>query len=167
MFSLGHSTRTMEDFVALLRAHGVRRVVDARSVPRSRRNPQFDRAALARALHNARIHYTHLAALGGLRRTRPGSVNLGWRNASFRGFADYMQTPEFARGLERLIALAHRERSAIMCAEAALALPSLADCRRPPGPRHHGAAHRQPHASGTASSHAFRVPRRRQDHLSG
>jgi uncharacterized protein (DUF488 family) len=118
MFSIGHSTRTIEDFIALLRTYGVRRVVDVRSIPRSRHNPQFDRAALAKALHNARIHYTHLAALGGLRHARADSANLGWHNASFRGFADYMQTPEFDGGLQRLIELGKREPCAVMCAEA-------------------------------------------------
>ena len=102
----------------MLRAHGVRRVIDVRSVPRSRHNPQFDRAALAKSLHNARIHYTHLAALGGLRHARKDSVNVGWRNASFRGFADYMQTQQFEAGLQRLMDLRAKEPCAIMCAEA-------------------------------------------------
>ncbi len=118
VFTIGHSTRPIKDFIALLRAHGARRVIDVRTVPRSRHNPQFDRAALAKALHNARIHYTHLAALGGLRHARRDSINIGWRNASFRGFADYMQTPEFDRGLQRLIELANEEPCAVMCAEA-------------------------------------------------
>lgn len=118
VFSVGHSTRTIQDFIALLRAHGVRRVVDVRTVPRSRHNPQFDRTTLAKSLHNARIHYRHLAALGGLRHARSDSKNLGWRNASFRGFADYMQTPEFDRGLQRLMELARKEPCAVMCAEA-------------------------------------------------
>ncbi len=118
VFSVGHSTRTIRDFVALLRAHGVQRVIDVRTIPRSRHNPQFDRAALAKALHNAKIHYTHLAALGGLRHARRDSTNLGWHNASFRGFADYMQTPEFGQGLARLIELGREEPCAVMCAEA-------------------------------------------------
>lgn len=118
VFSIGHSTRTIQDFIALLRAHGVRRVVDVRTVPRSRHNPQFDRTTLAKSLHNARIHYTHLAALGGLRHPRRDSTNLGWRNASFRGFADYMLAPKFEQGLERLIELGGKEPCAMMCAEA-------------------------------------------------
>jgi len=118
VFTIGHSTRPVKDFIALLRAHGVRRVIDVRTVPRSRHNPQFDRAALGRSLHRARIHYTHLAALGGLRHARKDSVNAGWRNASFRGFADYMQTPPFDEGLQRLMELAAGESCVIMCAEA-------------------------------------------------
>jgi uncharacterized protein (DUF488 family) len=118
LFTIGHSTRPIKDFIALLRAHGVRRVVDVRTIPRSRHNPQFDRAALAKSLHNARIHYTHVAALGGLRHARKDSVNAGWRNASFRGFADYMQTPQFEAGLQRLVEVAAKEPCAIMCAEA-------------------------------------------------
>ena len=118
VFSVGHSTRTIQDFIALLRAHGVRRVVDVRTVPRSRHNPQFDRAALAKSLHSARIHYTHLADLGGLRHARRDSTNLGWHNASFRGFADYMLTPKFEQGLKRLIELAREEQCGVMCAEA-------------------------------------------------
>lgn len=118
IFTVGHSTRTIKAFVELLRSHGVKRVVDVRTIPRSRHNPQFDHQALAKSLHNARIHYTHLAALGGLRHARKDSPNQGWRNASFRGFADYMQTPEFAKGIERLIKLGRKEPVAIMCAEA-------------------------------------------------
>lgn len=118
VLTVGHSTRTIKDFVALLRAHGVRRVVDVRTIPRSRHNPQFDRTALAKSLHNARIHYTHLATLGGLRHARSDSTNLGWHNASFRGFADYMLTPKFEGGLQRLTELARKEPCAVMCAEA-------------------------------------------------
>lgn len=118
VLTVGHSTRPIEEFVELLRAHGVKRVVDVRTVPRSRRNPQFDKDALPRSLRVAGIGYTHMGALGGLRKARPDSVNTGWRNASFRGYADYMQTPEFARALEELIALAREERVAVMCAEA-------------------------------------------------
>ena len=89
-----------------------------RTVPRSRQNPQFDRDALPKSLGEFGIAYTHIGALGGLRRPRPDSVNTGWRNASFRGYADYMQTPEFAAGLEALILAAGLEQVAIMCAEA-------------------------------------------------
>ncbi|MGH9439001.1 MAG: DUF488 family protein [Terriglobia bacterium] len=116
--TVGHSTRTIEAFIELLRAHGVKRVIDVRTVPRSRHNPQFNRDALSKRLHSARIHYRHLPALGGLRHARRDSQNLGWRNASFRGYADYMQTMEFERGLEKLIRLAKQEQAAIMCAEA-------------------------------------------------
>lgn len=118
VFTIGHSTRTFEAFADLLRAHEVTRVVDVRTIPRSRRNPQFNRDALSQALHGRKIHYTHLAALGGLRHARKDSLNTGWQNASFRGFADYMRTPEFEEGLEKLVGLAGKERVAVMCAEA-------------------------------------------------
>ena len=118
VFTVGHSTRPIAEFIRLLKAHGVERVVDVRTIPRSRHNPQFNRAALARALHNARLHYRHLPGLGGLRRPQPDSINTAWRNASFRGFADYMQTTAFDEQLDRCLALAVRERVALMCAEA-------------------------------------------------
>jgi uncharacterized protein (DUF488 family) len=118
IMTVGHSTRPIEEFIALLKAHGVKRVADVRTVPRSRHNPQFNRAELARALHSARLHYRHLPGLGGLRHARKDSINTAWRNASFRGYADYMQTPDFQTSLEELIALAKQERTAVMCAEA-------------------------------------------------
>ncbi len=118
IFTIGHSTRTWKEFLAILRAHGIRRVVDVRSVPRSRRNPQFNRNILAEKLRSARIGYVHLPRLGGLRHARADSLNTGWRNSSFRGFADYMQTPEFEAGLKRLIKLAKQNNSALLCAEA-------------------------------------------------
>ena len=116
--TIGHTTRTWKDFLALLRAHRVERIVDVRSIPRSRHNPQFDRKILAKKLRAARISYVHLRKLGGLRHAHRDSINTGWRNASFRGYADYMQTPEFDAGLQRLIELARQKRTAIMCAEA-------------------------------------------------
>jgi len=118
IFTVGHSTRSIEELVAMLRANGVERLVDVRTVPRSRHNPQFNRDALSKALHNRRFSYRHMKALGGLRRARPDSINTGWRNASFRGFADYMQTPSFAKALDRLLELAEQKSTAIMCAEA-------------------------------------------------
>ena len=118
VFSIGHSTRTWKSFLDLLRAHGIKRIVDVRSIPRSRHNPQFDRTILSTKLRAARIGYVHLAKLGGLRHARRDSPNMGWRNASFRGFADYMQTSQFEAGLIRLMKLAGQKRSAIMCAEA-------------------------------------------------
>jgi uncharacterized protein (DUF488 family) len=118
VFTIGHSTRTIAELIELLRAHKVRRVVDVRSIPRSRHNPQFNRETLARRLRAARIGYLHLKKLGGLRRAKADSKNLGWHNASFRGFADYMQTNEFLVGLERLQKLAVTRPTAIMCAEA-------------------------------------------------
>lgn len=118
IFTVGHSTRPWTEFRDLLRAHGIRRVVDVRTIPRSRHNPQFSGPTLARKLRAARIGYVHLPRLGGLRRAKRDSINGGWRNASFRGYADYMQTPEFANGLQRLLKLAKDKRSAVMCAEA-------------------------------------------------
>ena len=108
----------MGEFTRLLKAHGVQRVIDVRTIPRSRHNPQFNRDQLSPALHRARIHYRHMPGLGGLRHARQDSTNIGWRNANFRGYADYMQTPAFQESLNRCIELAKRERVALMCAEA-------------------------------------------------
>ncbi|MGA2284981.1 MAG: DUF488 domain-containing protein [Dehalococcoidia bacterium] len=118
MFTIGHSTRTIGELIELLKAHGVKRVVDVRTIPRSRHNPQFDIEALPQSLLSAGIVYEHIPSLGGLRHARKDSPNDGWRNASFRGFADYMQTEEFTEALERLIETSRREPTAILCAEA-------------------------------------------------
>jgi len=118
VLTIGHSNRTWKDFLEILRAHRVKRVIDVRSIPRSRHNPQFNRDTLSTKLRAARIGYVHLRKLGGLRHARRDSPNKGWRNTSFRGFADYMQTSEFEVGLHRLIKLVGQKRSAIMCAEA-------------------------------------------------
>jgi uncharacterized protein (DUF488 family) len=117
LFTIGHSTHSLDDFVAMLRAHGVERLVDVRTVPRSKHNPQFNRDTFSEALHNRHFSYRHLKSLGGLRHPRPDSTNTAWRNDSFRGYADYMQTPEFEEGLEQLIDLANEKPTAIMCAE--------------------------------------------------
>ena len=118
VFTIGHSTRPISAFIGVLKAHGVQRVIDVRTIPRSRHNPQFSRDRLSPALHSSRLHYRHLPGLGGLRHARPNSTNTAWRNASFRGYADYMQTSEFADSLDRCITLAKHERVALMCAEA-------------------------------------------------
>jgi uncharacterized protein (DUF488 family) len=118
VFTIGHSTRSIETFIDMLKAHGVKRLVDVRTIPRSRHNPQFNRDALPVTLLQAGIGYTHMEELGGLRHARKDSLNTGWHNASFRGFADYMQTPEFEAGLKALIQTAKRQQVAIMCAEA-------------------------------------------------
>ena len=118
VLTVGHSTRSQEDFVALLQAHAVKRLVDVRSIPRSRHNPQFNRDRIASALRRAGISYLHMKDLGGLRHARSDSPNTAWRNASFRGFADYMQTREFAAGLGKLMKIAKTKQTAIMCAEA-------------------------------------------------
>jgi len=118
VLTIGHSTRTIEEFIGLLKTHDATWVVDVRTVPRSRRNPQFNRDTLPGSLTAAGIAYTHLGGLGGLRRPRPDSINMGWKNASFRGYADHMQTSEFGASLQHLIELAQKERVALMCAEA-------------------------------------------------
>jgi uncharacterized protein (DUF488 family) len=118
VFTIGHSTRPIAEFLGLLQAHGVRRLVDIRTIRRSRHNPQFDRQRLSAALHGARIHYRHLPGLGGLRHPRHDSINTGWLNAGFRGYADYMQTPAFEESLDDCIELATREPVVLMCAEA-------------------------------------------------
>ena len=117
-FTVGHSTRRLEDFIALLRAHSVTPLVDVRTMPRSRHNPQFNSDTLATALASAGIGYTHSPELGGFRRPHVDSSNTGWRNTSFRGYADYMQTDAFERALTALAQRASGERLAIMCAEA-------------------------------------------------
>ena len=118
IYTVGHSTRPVEELVELLQAHGIRTLVDIRTVPRSRKNPQFNRDTLPKTLARADIRYVHLPRLGGLRRTSRDSPNTAWRNASFRGYADYMQTEEFARGLEELRELTPDGPLALMCAEA-------------------------------------------------
>ena len=118
IFTIGHSIHPWLEFRDLLRAHGIERVVDVRTIPRSRRNPQFNRETLGRKLRGARIRYVHIPKLGGLRHARADSMNAGWRNSSFRGYADYMQTPEFEHALHRLMKLAGQKKSVIMCAEA-------------------------------------------------
>jgi uncharacterized protein (DUF488 family) len=118
VLTVGHSTRTLAEFIRLLQIHAVTRVVDVRTVPRSRHNPQFNQDSLSAALKKAGLGYVHISGLGGLRHAKRDSLNLGWRNASFRGFADYMQTPEFERSLKQLLRLTKRDRIALMCAEA-------------------------------------------------
>jgi uncharacterized protein (DUF488 family) len=118
ILTVGHSTRKLGEFLELLRTHGVQRIVDIRTVPRSRHNPQFNGDTLARKLRAAGIAYVHLKKLGGLRHALKNSRNRGWDNASFRGFADYMAAPAFEEGLERLLTLGGGKRSAILCAEA-------------------------------------------------
>ena len=118
VLTIGHSTRPIEVFVGLLAANAVTHLMDVRTIPKSRHNPQFGSEALAASLRDAGIAYTHVPGLGGLRRARPDSANAAWRNPSFRGYADYMQTPAFAQHLGEVIELAKRERVALMCAEA-------------------------------------------------
>lgn len=116
--TIGHSTRSLEEFLALLRAQEIQLLVDVRSIPRSRAHPQFDQDQLPGELQSAGIDYCHLEALGGLRHAHKDSPNTGWRNASFRGYADYLATPAFHAGLAELEELARARRTVIMCAEA-------------------------------------------------
>jgi uncharacterized protein (DUF488 family) len=118
VFTIGHSTRSLESFIDLLQKHSVKKVVDIRTIPRSRHNPQFNSETLPDHLKAAGISYIHMAGLGGLRHTRRDSPNTGWHNSSFRGFADYMQTGEFEKSLEKLIKLAKYGPIVLMCAEA-------------------------------------------------
>jgi uncharacterized protein (DUF488 family) len=118
VMTIGHSTHTLEEFIRLLQAHGATCVVDVRTVPRSRHNPQFNKDSLPHSLKPAGLGYVHTPGLGGLRHAKRDSPNMGWRNVSFRGYADYMQTPGFAQSLEELIRLARQDRIVLMCAEA-------------------------------------------------
>jgi uncharacterized protein (DUF488 family) len=118
LYTVGHSTRTMAEFESLMLGNGIRSLVDIRTIPKSRRNPQYSQEALAASLSSAGLSYLHMPALGGLRKPTGGDENSGWRNASFRGFADYMQTPLFSEALERLLSIATASATVIMCAEA-------------------------------------------------
>jgi uncharacterized protein (DUF488 family) len=118
IFTVGHSTLPIERFIALLQTYGIERLVDIRTMPRSRHNPQFNDTALAASLTAHNLEYLHIQALGGLRHARKDSPNTGWRNASFRGYADHMQTTAFQGALEALIHMSRQKRVAIMCAEA-------------------------------------------------
>ena len=118
LWTIGHSTRPIGEFTNLLRTHEIRLLVDVRTIPRSRHNPQFNTDTLAVSLKEAGLVSLHMPALGGLRKARKDSINNGWRNASFRGYADYMQTEEFLSALEELMADSRLQPTAIMCAEA-------------------------------------------------
>jgi uncharacterized protein (DUF488 family) len=118
IFTVGHSTLPLESFVELLQAYGIERLADIRTIPRSRRNPQFNADTLPVELAKQGIEYQPMPELGGLRHARKDSPNMGWRNDSFRGYADYMQTPAFADAVEMLVRLGREKRTAIMCAEA-------------------------------------------------
>lgn len=118
IYSIGHSTRPIEEFLTLLEAHAIECVIDIRSIPRSRHCPQYDQESLKAVLKEHHIGYRHLKGLGGFRHARKDSVNTGWENASFRGFADYMQTESFQKELEKLEKLAEKKRCVLLCAEA-------------------------------------------------
>ncbi len=118
VWTIGHSTRPLEEFLALLDENGIQTLADVRSHPGSRHCPQFGQAALSESLIGQGLHYRWIQALGGRRKVRADSVNTAWRNASFRGYADYMQTEDFAAGLDELLGLAQDSRTTMMCAEA-------------------------------------------------
>jgi uncharacterized protein (DUF488 family) len=118
MFTIGHSTLPIETFLSILKDNGVRWLVDIRTIPKSRHNPQFGQENLEKSLKKAHIHYRWQKSLGGLRHALKDSINMGWRNSSFRGYADYMQTPDFATALNELLAGSPQEQTTIMCAEA-------------------------------------------------
>jgi uncharacterized protein (DUF488 family) len=118
VFTIGHSTHPLSELVQMLAAHGVTTLADVRTIAKSRHNPQYMEDALAVSMPANGIRYVRLEELGGLRRTTKETVNGGWRNASFRGYADYMQTPEFVAGIDHLLDIAREQPTAIMCAEA-------------------------------------------------
>ena len=118
VFTIGHSTRPLVEFLALLDAHGVKQIADIRSVPRSRRHPHFSIDALEASLSQAGVTYRHFRDLGGLRKPKPDSRNLGWRHEGFRGYADYLETAQFDRALAELMVFAATAPTATMCAEA-------------------------------------------------
>src|SRR6478672_3159101 len=118
LFTMGHSTLSIEEFIRRMQNFAITIVVDIRTIPKSRHNPQFEKETLARSLNRVDISYLHVKELGGLRKPLKESVNSGWRNTSFRGYADYMQTPKFQTAREGLIELAKKERVVIVCAEA-------------------------------------------------
>ena len=118
LWTIGHSTQPIEEFISLLRAHGIHLLVDVRRFPASRHNPQFNAESLAKTLQAASLQYRHMPELGGRRKSRPDSVNRGWRSAGFRGYADYMQTDEFWGALQDLMAYGTSAPTAVMCAEA-------------------------------------------------
>ncbi len=118
IFTIGHSTHSIEDFIDTLRAYDIQLLVDVRTIPKSRHNPQFNSDVLEKSLEASGIGYVHLAGLGGLRRAKKDSMNQAWKNTSFRGFADYMQTEEFEEGIVKLVGLGKDRKTVIMCAEA-------------------------------------------------
>lgn len=118
VFTIGHSTRSIEEFLEILKHYNINELIDIRTIPKSRHNPQFNGPQLAHILRNHHIGYRHEKKLGGLRHAHKDSINMAWENASFRGFADYMQSEEFKDGIQELIEIAHHKTVVIMCAEA-------------------------------------------------
>lgn len=118
IFTIGHSTREIDEFVELLKSHGITQLVDIRTIPKSRHNPQYGQTELVKSLKQHKIEYRYLKELGGLRPAVKNSANTAWRNKSFRNYADYMQSDKFKQGLDELIEFSKKACTAIMCAEA-------------------------------------------------
>lgn len=118
LYTIGHSTRPLDDFIDILKGYTIEELIDVRTIPKSRHNPQYNAPELQQALTLHQITYTHLSGLGGLRPVKKDSINTAWKNASFRGFADYMQTAEFSAAIDQLVAMVHQKYCVIMCAEA-------------------------------------------------
>lgn len=118
VYTIGHSTRPIEKFIQILQLYGIEKVVDVRTIAASRHNPQYNEEELRKSLNRRQIDYVHCRGLGGLRHASKESVNTGWHNASFRGYADYMQKIEFRENIEQLIDIARNEQIVLMCAEA-------------------------------------------------
>ena len=117
LYTIGHATRDLDSFISILKSLDIEMVVDIRTIPRSRHNPQYNKETLPQELDKEGIEYLHMAGLGGLRKADPHSINLGWHNASFRNYADYMQSDEFKESLRKLMELIAKKRIVIMCAE--------------------------------------------------
>ena len=168
IYTIGHSTRSLDDFVALLQQHGIAQLADVRTVPKSRRHPHFAGDALSKSLPAAGINYRHFPGLGGLRKPAADSNNRGWRHPSFRGYADYMQTPVFEAALDGLIEWAADRPTAVMCAEAVwVAVSSPADRRRAGGARHRGEARHVGEGGRRSYAHVVRAGRWNAGHLPG
>lgn len=118
VWTIGHSTRSIEEFIAILKSFDLHVLVDVRTFPGSRRYPHFNKERLSESLAEVGIEYQHFPELGGRRRAKPDSLNMAWRNESFRGYADYMETDDFGKGIERLFEIAQARRTVVMCAEA-------------------------------------------------
>ncbi len=118
VWTVGHSTRSIEEFKQILISHQIQTLVDVRTLPGSRRYPHFNKPELSQSLESIKVEYVHMPQLGGRRKSRPDSTNTAWNNASFRGYADHMETSEFQKGIEGLLSLAGKKRTAVMCAEA-------------------------------------------------
>jgi len=118
IWTVGHSTRSIEEFNQILITHEIKTLVDVRTFPGSRRYPQFNKEQLSNSVQEIGVNYVHLPELGGRRKSRPDSKNTAWNNEGFRGYADHMETPEFRKGIEALLGLSRESRTAVMCAEA-------------------------------------------------